>query len=1087
MNKKYRPLAIFSSFLIMLSAGLPAGYWQAGHGLSASADETDMAYDAADSIDSVPVPNDGTAQDADGDMSVSGNDMAGSTAASVSGNDMAAGGVPVPDGGTAPDDADGMTVSGNDMSPSIMADDVLLYDADGPAMGIKVEYYAYMEIPKDGSVLPIITVRAGSLVNNLTSSNMRLRYLNVIPKGKLDAGKVATDSVLTEIFMSRTFSREDCYGTKGINIFGRPGIDGTHAYELSEIWVLKKDADGDFLPENERGSWDVYDNGSGMGPVTGLRFVYDADDAEGDGCLLLSDPAVVRLVCTQVEGAYVNGLVNFHDYDINSSNRKGATTGSMTTGASGINSASNYAYDGGECAAPRLAFGNANTGLQWALDLTNGETVPLSANPAVSTFGGNLLNMYSSRSRCAKYDTYNGCTFGLAEKEVTNGRIKFTVNAPNLFLQQDEPVIGRHDYNGELTFIRLGDTYTLSAAAVGGYPAIRDLEKLVNPKQPGQAAFTDIWTNNFWPMDGVNNYDMHFGSTANHSVQKFNSSYNYRLGGGATMGAASDSKGKYGWYKSTDSLLPVSDDGLDHNNYFGMDFSVDFVLSDDYTGPLTYIFYGDDDLWIYLTETTDGANPDRSSTLVCDIGGVHSSVGEQVDLWKYISKPDSIVYDEDGMAGTRTYRLNFYYTERGASGSTCWMQFNLPSASISTEPLAGTGTADLTVRKKVRGELADPGQEFMFTLYLKDGDGAALEGQYTCTRYDAEGKMPYNPSVAGNGSTFVLKADECIRIAMLPEDAMYSVIELDADIYRPEYSMAGMAMDDGMEWFRAGDGELAITNRLPGTNGSLLVEKQELGPDDSVVTYVPGPRSIFRDDGSQAYDGHGWPDMAGYGTEGGIDDRWLLEHLNDGYFIFRLMLYGPVGDDGSYTEDGGQYGYSIYRAYTDDGNAARTDHLRAGNEEGGPYLVEQGTYGQAGGGLYFALRGGEYLIMEGLPSGTCYSIEELAAEKYAVSYSLGSHGHTYDDGGQSVRQDDIRGPEDIQGVSAGLDVPVGIDDANYILFINAPDAAPRLTPPATGGPGMLPAMACGTALLLCSLALIWYSRRKHGWLTCMLK
>lgn len=58
-----------------------------------------------------------------------------------------------------------------------------------------------------------------------------------------------------------------------------------------------------------------------------------------------------------------------------------------------------------------------------------------------------------------------------------------------------------------------------------------------------------------------------------------------------------------------------------------MSYSVDFTIDDGYCGPLNYLFYGDDDMWVYL----DGK-------LVADIGGVHSSVGIYVDFWDYIEK-----------------------------------------------------------------------------------------------------------------------------------------------------------------------------------------------------------------------------------------------------------------------------------------------------------------------------------------------------------------------------------------------------------------------------------------------------------------
>ena len=145
-----------------------------------------------------------------------------------------------------------------------------------------------------------------------------------------------------------------------------------------------------------------------------------------------------------------------------------------------------------------------------------------------------------------------------------------------------------------------------------------------------------------------------------------------------------------------------------------MNLAVQFKLVEDYVGPLEYLFFGDDDMWVFL----DGG-------LICDIGGVHSSVGEYVNLWDYIEK---------GTAGTHT--LSFFYTERGASGSSCYMQFTLPSVS-SVTPEQNTG--ELLVEKKVVGPYEDVDYEYSFDIRLTDSNGNSLPYDYSYSKYGAPG------------------------------------------------------------------------------------------------------------------------------------------------------------------------------------------------------------------------------------------------------------------------------------------------------------------------------------------------------------
>ena len=97
--------------------------------------------------------------------------------------------------------------------------------------------------------------------------------------------------------------------------------------------------------------------------------------------------------------------------------------------------------------------------------------------------------------------------------------------------------------------------------------------------------------------------------------------------------------------------------------------------------------------------------------LICDIGGVHSSVGEYVNLWDYVGKDKGTIFennpdyltteDDESEHGIAHYKLDFFYTERGASGSTCWMQYTLPSVRSATSTQTEDELRRLEIKKEV--------------------------------------------------------------------------------------------------------------------------------------------------------------------------------------------------------------------------------------------------------------------------------------------------------------------------------------------------------------------------------------------------
>ncbi|MDO4312461.1 MAG: fibro-slime domain-containing protein, partial [Eubacteriales bacterium] len=329
---------------------------------------------------------------------------------------------------------------------------------------------------------------------------------------------------------------------------------------------------------------------------------------------------------------------------------------------------------------------------------------------------------------------------------------------------------------------RVGDTYTLSAATLnnsnGQQDTISDLQYFFNPSPIKGKTHTDILTNNFWPMDqAAGKTDALWGEYGN--TGKF-------------QGFAESNNGSW---EHLAVNFPPSDDGNAHNWFFGMNFSLSFSLTEDYLGPLEYYFFGDDDLWVFL----DGQ-------LVCDIGGVHSSVGEYVNLRDYLP---------EGSSGEHT--LSFFYTERGASGSTCYMSFTLPSVSSAT---TARDTGSLQLSKKLNNtgdtDYSEVGYQFKVEL-LKEENGEPLTQTYSYMRSD----NTYGTIRSGN--TITLRQNESITIRGIPAGTYYRVTELTTEGYQTTAnSVKGYIASGTIE--TGGTKPAAFVNtpyhELPGTGGS---------------------------------------------------------------------------------------------------------------------------------------------------------------------------------------------------------------------------------------------------------------------------
>lgn len=650
------------------------------------------------------------------------------------------------------------------------------------------------ELPGNGGKLP----RNGKGPDVSPNGNeIRSLYVDTV------TGKLKTKTELTKVYEERPYEYHKAPTINYINAL----IKNT-SYELKEVWVLI----GSDPTSTKKEDWDryIYDEN--------LHFTnreLSSGTEDGETYVYIKEGAVIRLVydTTQIDKDFE---VAFYDYDIGDGeiydNLAGAQAGKggkltskqdftkeqyMRTGQEGINNKENYTGSGA-----KLAFGNSNSGSglqheQWSGNLLNKNNSTQGGHPSVA-------------------GSYKGCTFGLV-KELVGGKVQYAdgVSAPKLF--NDGQATGKTAYDkGEysLKFNRQGDTHTLTAVNNAG---TSNLDSFENPSPNANTIYKHIWTNNFWPMDsagsfGTDGHDMKFGDYGRRE--------NYKFAGQA---------GSSGGNATATGTFPWSDDGKDHNSYFGMHYKVEFELVADYAGPLEYYFFGDDDMWVFLG---DG---DGNGELVCDIGGVHSSVGEYLNLWNYIDKEKEKIHRHDdttcytngkdngptcGYVDSKKFTLNFFYTERGESGSTCWMQFTLPSVSSLTPEKTDSDYGHLKVDKEVLvnidGKDHEPEKlfngmeqgkffeekEFKFTISLKGPNGKQLKDDYAYIRYDKNG----NPLTDGsgilawetiaNGEEFVLKDGEYIRIQYLPKGTTYTIKEKDTEITGVVYSGTHISADD---------------------------------------------------------------------------------------------------------------------------------------------------------------------------------------------------------------------------------------------------------------------------------------------------
>lgn len=706
----------------------------------------------------------------------------------------------------------------------------------------------------NGAPNPEKTENKGSIEGNLELNNgtgkegspstQPVFYVKLKGDPKTEAGaEMDTSPVFRRLFIDEYTSYRINPQIEYMNRLYKGRNEGEYNpnYTLSELWIYKPKegaviADGaEFDEANYNTPYKILvpldDDGVRHHPEI-IRFTNNPSNThiskefEDDGVTLKPTPetdiypyrytvlieknTVVRLVFETTFNPQHERDVNFFDYDITDGNiytsqenavgqvdpQKTSLQGTdgiwyANTDNKGINSKVNYDEKKLESdKAAKYAFGNANTGTGLKNEAWGPNTLNI-ANKPVGDFKG----------------SFGYCTFGLINS-LTYGTIQGlpipnwsdNVVAPDLFSAADSTtdgdgkVLGKTAYlkikdsdgndtetsRYSLGFERCGGTYTLSYVYdnLKKNKAEENLTKFINPRKINGTPYTSIFTNEFWPMDasdsfGGDGHDLKFGSAD----------------------ANLKDKRKFSGANGETGSFPVSDNGAyDHNAYFGMSFTVDFTVEPGYCSPLAYWFYGDDDMWVFLSEVNEytdenGNTSERveNSKLVADIGGVHSSVGEYVNLWEYI---DEVGFDDPA----QKYRLTIFYTERGASGSTCYMRMTVPLNAHNVPP--PDRNDELVFEKVLLDEEGntvisnDNAEEFAFRLKLSI-DGIAYEDAYEATVYNRTNTEDHNPGnfdherpIGISDPTsgiyeFTLKGGQYLVVSGLPPGTEYTIEEVD--------------------------------------------------------------------------------------------------------------------------------------------------------------------------------------------------------------------------------------------------------------------------------------------------------------------
>lgn len=478
------------------------------------------------------------------------------------------------------------------------------------------------------------------------------------------------------------------------------GEDGsaTKGYVIKEVWfgqnknsenpsdfLILKIPDADGKPDLSKVMLTNNPNHPGLSEAADGYYAGDENDSY---VIYVHDGDVMRLIF-ETKSRWNVEDVNVFDYDVSDGYyyrgedyfhkggwyhtlRQANERGTIYVNAmeNGIHSAENYEGNG-----PKFAFGGNGIGTSMADEFLDSE-----------------LDTINTWNRGQQEETSGmGVTKGLVTGVSRDGNLKWTDRISYLDLFGINNRKGKTNYtNKEYSFLFGYDGFSRTLSSVCSE---------YDTEACGLESLTDVngkLTNSFWILDTAPSY----GTDGHDPV----------------WGSGSE---KTQYYRSGDRMPGVfeaSDDGLDHNSFFGFAYAEDFILSPGYVGPLAFFGYSDDDLWVFAGQVDDDGQviPD-TVVQVADLGGVHDGAAYYCDMWNMI---DKVKYGEEA----QEWRLFVFWLEREGTSASCYLNFTLPDAAIVDERDTGSVMIEASEYSSVKGD----GRTFV----LDDGTHDRYRGIY---------------------------------------------------------------------------------------------------------------------------------------------------------------------------------------------------------------------------------------------------------------------------------------------------------------------------------------------------------------------